>query len=364
MSQLDYQTIVVTGTAVTSPVGLDVKQSCASIRSGISRFAEHPYYQCSGLDLEWDEEMPLTSALVPSIDPYLDGPERLFSLIIPTLTNLVADTKIKRKELQAGALLLALPQSDQAMKGWDLEKKFVTELYRRTGLDAFKIYKSSQSGQTGMFCLIEEAITMLMSGEVEFCIVAGVDSYLLETRLEFLDRSWRIKSGRNVDGYIPGESASMILLERAERARSRKRPILATVLSCGISKEPHSITSDKNSSGVGLCEAIQKAIHQIDDKDDIGWVICDLNGESYRGFEWGVVQTRMSTTLSRIKKVTHPADCVGDVGAATGGLLVSYAAQAFSRGYSPSDKVLLWTASDDGLRAALCVSRCAVERRD
>ena len=361
MNQQGNQAIVVTGSDVFSPVGLDVKQACASIRAGVTRFTEHPYYECAGLDQEWDAEEPLIASLVPSIDPFLDGVERLFSLIIPSLTHLVSNAKLKRKDLQTGAFLLALPQPDQVMKAWHLEKRFIPELYRRTGLDAFKICKTHQSGHTGMFCLIQEAITMLISGEVEFCIVAGVDSYLLEERLEFLDKSWRIKSGKNVDGYIPGEAASMILLERVDKATSRMRPIQATISSCGTGKESQSITSDKNSSGVGLSEAIQKAVNQAGEKIDLGWVICDLNGESYRGFEWGVVQTRMYKILSPVKKVTHPADCVGDVGAATGGLLVSYAVQAFNRGYHPSDNVLLWTSSDDGLRAALCISRCANE---
>jgi 3-oxoacyl-[acyl-carrier-protein] synthase-1 len=356
MNQPDNQTIVVTGSAVISPVGLDAQQACASIRAGITRFAEHPYYLCAGLDPEWDEEEPLMASLVPSIDPYLDGPERLFSLILPPLTQIISDAKLKRKELRTGAFLLALPQPDKVMKGWSLEKKFIPGLSKRAGLDPFKLSKTRQTGHTGMFSLIEEAIAMLISGEVEFCIVAGVDSYLLEERLEFLDQSWRIKSGKNVDGYIPGEAASMILLERADRAKARNRSGQAAISSCGTGKESQSMTGDQHSSGAGLSEAIEKAVKQ-NEKKEIRWVICDLNGESYRSFEWGVVQTRMNKTFSELKTLTHPADCIGDVGAATGGVLISYAVQAFKRGYHVSDQALLWTASDDGLRAALCISR-------
>ncbi|TAK06635.1 MAG: hypothetical protein EPO39_08300 [Candidatus Manganitrophaceae bacterium] len=352
------QVVAVTGSAVISPVGLNAKQSCASIRAGVARFAAHPYYECAGLDPEWDEEEPLTAALVPSIDPYLDGPERLFSLVIPPLTDLMSEAKLKRKELKSGALLLALPQPDKVIKGWSLEKKFIPELCRRTGLDRFKISKASQAGHAGMFSLIQEGTAILSSGEAEFCIVGGVDSYLLEERLEFLDKSWRIKSGKNVDGYVPGEAASMILLERADKAKSRNRPVLATISSCGTGTEPQSIASEKNSSGAGLSEAIGKA---VDPETGIGWVLCDLNGESYRGFEWGVVQTRLSKIFPDVKRVTHPADCIGDVGAATGGVLVSCAVEAFKRGYHPSENPLLWTASDDGLRAALRICRSANE---
>jgi 3-oxoacyl-[acyl-carrier-protein] synthase-1 len=209
-----------------------------------------------------------------------------------------------------------------------------------------------------MFCLVQEAMTLLMADEVEFCIVAGVDSYLLESRMEFLDQSWRIKSGRNVDGYLPGEGASMILLERADKIKSKNRSAQARISSCSTGNESQRMMSEKNSSGIGLSEAIGKTVFQEGgEKTNIRWVICDLNGESYRGFEWGLTQTRMRSVFSELKTVTHPADCTGDVGAATGGVLISYAVQAFQRGYQPSDKALLWTASDDGLRAALCVGQ-------
>lgn len=351
------QKIAITGSAAISPVGLNVEQTCASIRAGITRFTEHAYYECVGADPEWDEEEPLIASAAPSIDPFMDGPERLLQLIIPTLTRIFSDASLKRKELQSGGFLLALPQLDNVIKDWSLESMFIPELYRRTGLGPFKIDKVNQAGHTGMFCLIQKAVSMLISGEVEFCIVCGVDSYLLEERLEFLDKSWRIKSGKSTDGYIPGEGASVLLLETIDNAKLRGHSGLATISSCGTGKETHGISSDKNSSGVGLSEAIQKTLNQVDEKSIIQWVICDLNGESYRSFEWGLVQTRLSEFLSEIKVVSHPADCLGDIGAATGGMLVAFALQAFKQGFNVCDNALLWTASDDGFRAALRISQ-------
>ena len=174
MNRRSSQTIGVTGTAVLSPVGLHVTQACAAVRAGVARFAEHPYYRCAGLDPEWDEEEPLMASLVPSIDPYVDGPERLFALLIPPLANLMAETKLRRKDLKAGAFLLALPQADPVIKPWSLEKIFIDELRQRTGLDRFKVCKSNQSGHAGMFSLLSAAMVMLEAGEVEFCIVGGV----------------------------------------------------------------------------------------------------------------------------------------------------------------------------------------------
>ena len=102
------QKIAITGSAAISPVGLNVEQTCASIRAGITRFTEHAYYECVGADPEWDEEEPLIASAAPSIDPFMDGPERLLQLIIPTLTRIFSDAGLKRKELQSDTNVVLL----------------------------------------------------------------------------------------------------------------------------------------------------------------------------------------------------------------------------------------------------------------
>jgi hypothetical protein len=49
---------------------------------------------------------------------------------------------------------------------------------------------------------------------------------------------------------------------------------------------------------------------------------------------------------------------LGDIGAATGGILIAQAVQAFKRGYARSEEALLWTASENEFRAALCINQC------
>jgi 3-oxoacyl-[acyl-carrier-protein] synthase-1 len=188
--------------------------------------------------------------------------------------------------------------------------------------------------------------------------VAGVDSLLLKDRLEWLDEHWRLKSAKAIDGFIPGEAATALLLEKFRTVAGGRRKSLATVSFCETSIEPNGIGSEKSSSGRGLTNAIEKVMERRGDTKSVRWTICDLNGESYRGFEWGLVQTRLHRYLSDIAVLNHPADCTGDIGAATGGMLIANVAQAFQRGYNPSDEALLWAASDDGLRAALLLMNC------
>ena len=46
----------------------------------------------------------------------------------------------------------------------------------------------------------------------------------------------------------------------------------------------------------------------------------------------------------------NPADCIGDAGAAMGALLLAWASVALAKQYTNTERVLVWGASDDGLK--------------
>lgn len=354
---LDNSKIILSGCAALTPVGLTLAQTGASIRAGVMRFSEHAFFECAGVDPEWDATEALYASSVSTLDPYLDGPERLLALIGPPLRRLFSEAKFKRADITEGAFLLALPQPDESLAPWSLEETFLDSLYARVGLPAFKTHMVNASGHAGMFWLVQEARNLLNSGDVSFCIVGGVDSYLLPDRLAYLDAQWRLKSAKAPDGFVPGEAAVLLLLEKASQAAAHNRPALAEIMACGFAREAQDYASGKNSTGKGLAAAISALREQVG--EDVQWpeVLCDLNGEAYRGYEWGIAQTLLHRFSTDIRRLNHPADCVGDVGAATGGLLMALTLSAFQRQYAIADQALLWTSSDDGLRAAMGLGR-------
>jgi 3-oxoacyl-[acyl-carrier-protein] synthase-1 len=86
-------------------------------------------------------------------------------------------------------------------------------------------------------------------------------------------------------------------------------------------------------------------------------VLCDLNGESYRATEWSYAMARTFRDGQAVPPLVHPADCLGDVGAATGGVLLALAAAAMKKGLAPWKTALVWCSSDNGERAACAVNR-------
>ena len=355
-----FRPLALTAAAARTAVGGGVEQTAAAIRAGLSRFGDHAFQEALSRDPEWEEPLPLHVAAAPGIDPALRGAERLHALLIPVLTDLAAQAGLKRRDLAECALLLALPAPDEAVASWRLAETFASELCRRTGLD-FKASRQSLSGHAAVVELLVEASALLASGEVHSCLVVGVDSYLSPDRMAVLDEAYRLKSARNVDGFCPGEAAAALLFEgpRSRRGAAPK----ATIAAVGLGMEPEPMRSDKVSTGAGLVTAIRGALPASPAPGSPDFLLCDLNGESYRAFEWGVAQARLGARLEGLKRTVLPARSLGDVGAATGALLVATAVEAFERGWAPGEEALIFTASEGPLRAAARVSRPGVKER-
>jgi 3-oxoacyl-[acyl-carrier-protein] synthase-1 len=334
------QPLVLTAVGAVSAVGATATQTCAAIRGGLAGFAEHPFFESLPHDPEWE----------PGVDPAAEGEDRLVELAAPALVELGRSAGLRRADLPRTALLVALPALDGCVEEWGLEGSFVSRLQRVTGLSEIGFLRTRHAGHTGVFALVEEAQRMLTSGEHQFCILLGVDSFLSPDRMELWDEAWRLRSERNVDGFVPGEAASALLLELPERAQERSARVLAKIEALGFGLEPNPQSGAESSTGAGLCEVLGDVIPP---DRPARWVCCDLNGESYRAFEWGLAQVRLASALEGLRLLDHPADCTGDVGAATGGLLVSHVAHGFARSRTVPHNAALWAADDDGHRAAL-----------
>lgn len=381
MSGLPATALCVTAVEAVTPLGFDAEQTCAAIRAGVNRFADHPWHISQVNDSETEEGEPLVASLLSELDPDTEGRDRLLELALPAFKGLLAKAGFKRADLAKGGLLLSLPlplgvlaaatspqafhasQSQKSAKASkppsapDAGPDLITELTDRLGLKSLKLKKSCRLGHTGMASCIQEASKLLASGEIEFCIVGGLESYHDTETLDALDGDFRLKSARAVDGFIPGEGAVLLLLETAAKAAVRKAKPLGVLSELGFGKETLNYASDRMSSGEGLSQALQPALARLSKPGSPGrWVLCDMNGESYRASEWGIVRTRLGEKIEPIVDLVHPADCLGDTGAASMGMLIAYALHAFGRGYAPAKEALIWNASDDGARSAIILT--------
>jgi 3-oxoacyl-[acyl-carrier-protein] synthase I len=265
----------------------------------------------------------------------------------------VVNAQLNDTVLPRTKLLLALPERDPITVNWRLENAFVPALCQRAGIYPIASSRVVLGGRTSVFELLAGACEALDQGECDLCIVGGVDSYLFKHRLDALHLNGLLRSKKNVDGVIPGEAASFIVVEREENALRRGVKPIARVSGIGISSEINSAETGKNSSGVGLTMAIRQAATALTLPAKI--VYSDLNGESYPAVEWGLAQVRIAEHLYSPFELRHPAQNYGDTGAATGALLLTLAAYDLKPNeYRKSAKypALLFATSITGARMA------------
>lgn len=351
MSASPGNTLCITAAEAVTPLGFDAEQSFAAVRARANRFGDHPFHVSLVGDPDTQEPEPLVASLLPEIDPDIEGEARLLEMAIPAFKTLLSKSGLKRADLAKCGLLLSLPPAESSA-GPDLG----TALLARLGLGTLKVVQACRTGHTGVATCLSKAATSLIAGDAEYFFVAGLETYHSAARLDALDEAWRLKSQRALDGFIPGEAAVVFLVETLAHASARKAKPLATLAGIGFGNEPKHRGSEALSTGDGLATALKPVLALPRAKDAGGrWLLCDMNGESYRGAEWGLVRTRLGEFLDPMAGLTYPADCLGDTGAASGGVQIAYALHAFARGFAPADEALVWNASEDGGRSAMLV---------
>jgi len=350
-----FRNIAITGLGITSSLGMNAMQANAAIRAGIKSMTALEYYQWLGCPPGEENSVGINISPVPTLDPFLDGQERICQLGVSALSQLVHSGQFEPEWCLNSGLFLALPEVDKVINSWSFNQSFIEELVERTQLNNFKLSKYNQFGSTGVFYALSEAADILNQGVLDFCIVGGVDSFLLKERLELIDKQWRLKTPRNIDGFIPGEGATTILLETVEHAKQRGAKILALLDATGFAVEENTFASNKNSTAKGLTSAIRDvlAIKELPLEHIFEHVHCSLNGESYYASEWALVKSRLGKQFDDMKDFTHHASSCGELGAATGGMLIANATSALLSDSQACDEALLWTSADNGQRMAL-----------
>jgi 3-oxoacyl-[acyl-carrier-protein] synthase-1 len=117
--------------------------------------------------------------------------------------------------------------------------------------------------------------------------------------------------------------------------------------------EQNLIKTDDICIGKGLSEAVAQVSSALKlPEEKIDATYCDLNGESYRSEEFAFTALRTQAAFVDSLDNITPADCWGDMGAASGPLFAILAVASSQRGYAKGPRSLLWTGSEGGQRSA------------
>lgn len=356
--------LVITGIGALTPIGLSAPASYAALRAGVSGLSEIETHRVEG---ELMDRVPVVGGRVPT-EWYSGGPEewewpgheRFGVQAPPAPETLVASGSQRLVEIALPAAMEAWKQAVPDASGagsvglylgldyGDDSGPLIAALATALGIRASAIGGASAGRAAGLLAL-EAAAEALLAGTVQLAIVGAVDSQIRPEVLQRIEAKEILRSGANPQGVIPGEAAAFLILERSDLAVRRRARPQAWLMSCASSKEPTAGTDEPNRAE-GLTDVLMVA------RNEGGFakpplVICDLNGDRYRAMEWGMSSIRALGNLHGDMDIWHPADCIGDSGAASALLNVGWGVTALQKGYAKAERVLVWGASDGRSRA-------------
>ncbi len=351
-----------------SAIGQGAKANYAAVRASISGYEDSNYAAPQGG--EGSPLLPVKMALVPeSILPEIDDAVFLLGAYSRWHEHLLRLAHLPMVEAMAGysdeqpvPLLLSCPEK-YTQQPDQLPEHFLSDLIIQTGLPINKgLSRLLHTGRPGALGTLQMAQTLLSQDDVPAVLIGGVDSFQRPELLRALLSQARIKHGVATDGFVPGEGAAFILLTKNPALALQHNGQAIRLLPAGNSKEPGHLYSDEPYFGEGLAQATRSALSGYQGAP-IAAVYSSMNGEHYWSKELGVTIIRNQPQLAEQYTTEHPADCLGDTGAAAGAFLIGLAAQAMleSSATSPSQGAsLILCSADNASRSAAIIVNTAV----
>lgn len=340
--------IAIVGLGVRCAVGLVGPAAAAAVRAGVSALREHPFM----MDKVGE---PMIVSYEPTLDLALEGPDRFARLAAPALREALAPLSGRNVDLASVRTVIGTPDPRPGLPSGieDALGNAVSTVMERKASQRSTILPN---GHAAGLLAMKHARDLLHTGRSRFCLAGGVDSYLTADSLEWMDEVGILKSSRNRNGFHPGEAAGFCLLTTAATAMEFSLPVLGWVETMGSAREESPIRTKTICVGRGLSEAIRQATSPLRlPEERIDDTICDLNGEPYRSEEFAFTVLRTQLAFVSGTQFVAPADCWGDIGAASGPLFANLAIASALRGYAKGPRTMIWASSERGDRAAVVI---------
>ncbi len=351
MTQPDVSVVVV-GVGARTAVGMTGPATAAAVRAGLAGFAQHPY----AVDTAG---RPMVVAFAPYLDIELGGAERLSELAAPSAEEAIAGLARASGGKPTVPIFMGLPPPRPG-RAKDLRGVVdrVTAVVAAAGLRPGE-GAAIEAGHAAGAMALQAAWEATRSGAAEFALAGGVDSYVEPETLEWLEANGQLHSAgpdNNAYGFIPGEAAAFILLGSAAAATRVDLSASLEILTTRSAKETRLIKTETVCLGEGLTALFRALAAELPRGAKIDHLYCDMNGEPYRADEFGFATIRAGGLFKDASAFTAPADCWGDVGAASGPLQLILAEAAARKGYAPGPLAGAFTSSESGERCGF-VSR-------
>jgi 3-oxoacyl-[acyl-carrier-protein] synthase I len=321
---------------MTTAVGLNAASTAAAIRARIDGFRETRFF-ARGSEVLIGAETPLEMGWrgIPRLARLLEGPlsECFFATDRPAW---------------ATPVFISVAEPDRAGRFDGLDDSLLPCISSLLNVEFDPRSRIVPMGRVGAAVGIREASKLINEQGVAQVIVAGVDAFLVAGTLDAYDERFRLLTSRNSNGFVPGEAGAALLIGRCAADRGLE------IRSLGFARETASIASNEPLRARGLMTAMRQALSAAGmTMAQIGYRISTISGEQYGFKEVDLATTQLLRGRHAFMDLWHPADCVGETGAASLPICLAVALVAARKAYAPGGPILALAGNDDGRRAAL-----------
>ena len=326
-------------------VGLDTASSCAAIRATIDNFQDTRFMDKGG---EW-----VLGSEVPLEKPWR-GTRKLAKMLAMALTECSQEAGL---DLAIVPILICLAEKERPGRVENLANKIFFETQEELNIKFHKNSSFVEHGRVGGLVAMKLARSMLYDKDETQIMVAGVDSLLTAPAIRHYEDKERVLTSINSNGFIPGEGACAVLIQKPRASKDKQ--LICSGLGFGL--EQVTINSEEPFRADGLTKALKEALVDANTTmDDTDFRIVDVSGEQYWFKEASLVLSRILRVHKEGYPLWHPADCVGEVGAAISLIALAYLKEACDKDFSEGHKMIQHSSNDDQRRSAAIYRYCEV----
>lgn len=334
--------IAVARAGLVTGVGLDAASTCAAIRGAIDNFQQTGFRDTAGewlmgcevaLPMDWRGEKKLLKMAALAVSQCLGG--------------------LDRADCEAMPLLLCLPETERPGRLVPDDARFFAALEDELGLRFHERSALVAQGHVSVAVALLQARQWIAGARMPRVLVVATDSMLSGATLADCEARDRLLTSENSDGFIPGEGAAALLVQPLNAHAGPQ--LLCRGLGFGL--EHAHIDSEEPLRADGLTEAIRQSLRDAHCGEGIlDFKIIDASGGQYAFKEATLAFGRLDRTKRSEFDVWHPADCIGEVGAPIGAVMIAVLKAASEKAYARGANALLHLGNDDGRRAAMVFS--------
>jgi len=327
-------------------VGLSAPASCAAIRCAIDNFSETRFMDNGG---EWIIGSPVL------LEQPWRGVPKLVHMVVPAIRECLAQAEDVRPEMIPLLLCVAEEKRPGRLEG--LDDYIFHEVQAELGMRFHASSGVIARGRVPCALALLEARRLIYEERPPLCLIAGVDSFLVAPTLVAYEEKNRLLTSQNSNGFIPGEAGAAVLVGPESPSGHRQSSADLLCLGIGAGEEKATIDSEEPLRADGMVQAFKTAFADAGCSiDELDFRITDSNGEQYWFKEAALAMTRTLRARKELFEIWHPADCIGESGAAIGPCALGVALAAVRKNYAPGPGTLCHLSGEDDERWALVLA--------